>query len=67
MFRNAYSILFLLIIFGEVFIIDVSNGISESPTTRRSPFYTLLQTGFEAFQHIILCNKCHRLVEVILN
>ncbi len=56
----------VLIIFREILIINITNGICKSPSAWRGPLHTLSQTWLEVLQHIILGNECHCLVEIIL-
>jgi len=55
------------IIFREIPIINITYGVSKTPSTWRSPFLTLLQTGLELLQHMVFGNKCHCLFEVVFN
>ena len=54
------------IIFREILIINITYGISKSPSAWRGPLHTLPQTRLEVLQHIILGNECHSLFKIIL-
>lgn len=75
-FRNGLTHSFLLLhttafiascLLWKMFIINICYGICKAPSARRSPFYTLLQAWLELLQQVVLGNKRHSLLEVVLD